>query len=154
MWIGIVVSAVAAIAALVVLAVGFASPTARRRTMGRTPEESPARATPTTRRPVVAALVCGAVVAIVVHPIAGALVAAVTMLERRGPSIIDHVLVGLVGLGYAYVVVQQVRYGTPHGFGGPGAYGKVHGVVMLGTVTYALRLARDHTPTSGRIPPS
>ncbi len=154
MWIGIVVSAVAAIAALVVLAVGCASPTARRRTMGRTPEDSPPRANPTTRRHVVAALVCGAVVAIVVHPLAGALVAAVTMLERRETAILDHVLVGLVGLGYAYVVIQQVRYGTPHGFGWPGAYGKVHGVVMLGTVAYALRLARDRTPVSGRIPPS
>jgi len=50
-------------------------------------------------------------------------------------------------------LIQQVRYGTPHGFGWPGAYGKVHGAVMLGAVAYALRLARDRTTASGRIPP-
>jgi len=154
MWIGIAVSAVSAIAALVVLAAGLVSPTARRRTLGRSLEEVTPRATPTTRRPVAAALTCGAVVAIVVHPLAGVLVAAVTMLERRGPAILDHALVGLVGLGYVYVLIQQVRYGTPHGFGWPGAYGKVHGAVMLGAVAYALRLARDRTTASGRFPSS
>ena len=118
------------------------------------------------RRLAATAIAIGLVIAVFVHPMAGVLAAittAVTMtattmtattVQRRVPTILDHLLVGLVALGYAYIIIQQTRYGTPEGFGWPGAYGKVHGIVLFSTVMFGLRLTRDRPPSSGTIPHS
>jgi hypothetical protein len=119
----------------------------------------------TSRRLAATAIAIGLVIAVFVHPMAGVLAAIITAIttavtmtattvQSRVPAILDHLLVGLVALGYAYIIIQQTRYGTPEGFGWPGAYGKVHGIVLFSTVMFGLRLTRDRPPSSGTIPHS
>jgi hypothetical protein len=154
MWVGIAVSLLGTVLTLLVLA----SRRLRGRRLGRTIPDT-ATSTPSavtnSRRLAGSAMAIGLMIAVFVHPIAGFVAAVVTVIEplveRRERAIIDSVLVGLIALGYAYVIVQQTRYGTPTGFGWPGAYGKVHGVVLFSAVMYGARLTRDRPPSSGTI---
>lgn len=146
MWIGIAVSMLGTLTALLVLA----SSRMRRRTIGRTPPEADSVAS-SSPRIVGTAIVMGLMMAVFVHPVAGVVVAVATILERRPSRALDHLLVGLVVLGYAYIVLQQTRYGAPPGFGWPGTYWKVHGLVFFAVVAYGVRLTRDRTPSSGTI---
>ena len=177
-WIGVAVSLIGTIMALLALA----SRRLRGRRLGRTVVDTgadtvsstPSAAT-TSRRLAATAIAIGLVVAVFVHPVAGVLAAIITAIttavtmtattmtattmtattvQRRVPATLDHLLVGLVALGYAYIIIQQTRYGTPEGFGWPGAYGKVHGIVLFSTVMFGLRLTRDRPPSSGTIPHS
>ncbi|MFZ9158086.1 MAG: PhoH family protein, partial [Ilumatobacteraceae bacterium] len=72
--------------------------------------------------------------------------------ERRRAT--TFVCLLLVSVGYAYIVVQQVRYSTPAGFGWPGVYSKVHGVVLLATVYFTVRCALDSSDESDSLSPS
>jgi hypothetical protein len=176
-WIGVAVSLIGTIMALLALA----SRRLRGRRLGRTEidtvvdtavdavSSTPSAAT-TSRRLAATAIAIGLMIAVFVHPVAGVLAAIITAIttavtmtattmtattvQRRVPAILDHLLVGLVALGYAYIIIQQTRYGTPEGFGWPGAYGKVHGIVLFSTVMFGLRLTRDRPPSSGTIPHS
>ena len=147
MWIGLAVSAVGMIAALVALVTGRL----RRHRIGREPNDAPDDSPNSSTRLLGPAVVSGLVIALFVHPIAGVVAAVVTVVEHRLPPIIDRILVGLVALGYVYILVQQSRYGTPTGFGWPGTYAKAHGVVLFSAVAYGLRLTRDRPSTSGTI---
>lgn len=148
-WVGIAVSLLVTLAALVVLASGRL----RRRRIGHASSDADSVTIPSPRV-VGTAIAIGLVVALFVHPLAGVVAVIVTALERRLPPIIDHLLVGLVALGYVYVLVQQTRYGTPVGFGWPDHYWKVHGLVFFAAVVYGARLTRDRSPSSGTIPHS
>jgi hypothetical protein len=103
---------------------------------------------------VLAAIITAIITAITTAVTMTATTMTATTVQRRVPAILDHLLVGLVALGYAYIIIQQTRYGTPEGFGWPGAYGKVHGIVLFSTVMFGLRLTRDRPPSSGTIPHS
>ena len=137
------------LAALVALASGRL----RRRRIGHASFDADSGTIPSPRV-VGTAVAIGLVVALFVHPLAGVVAVIVTALERRLPPILDHLLVGLVALGYVYVLVQQTRYGTPVGFGWPDHYWKVHGLVFFAAVVYGARLTRDRYPSSGTIPHS
>lgn len=128
LWWGIGISLAVALGALVVLAVG----PWRRRPIGRGSVARPARAS--SRRNVVAGTFV--VIALFVHPLTAVIAASVVAVTRR--RWLERALVAVVALGFAYVVVQQVRYGTPAGFGWPGVYAKVHGAMFAATVTLGL----------------
>jgi len=147
MWIGLAVSAVGMLAALIALVTGRL----RRHRIGREPNDAPDDSPNSSTRLLGPAVISGLVIALFVHPIAGVVAAVVTAVEHRLPPIIDRILVGLVALGYVYILVQQSRYGTPTGFGWPGTYAKAHGVVLFSAVAYGLRLTRDRPSTSGTI---
>jgi hypothetical protein len=161
MWIGVAVSLIGSIMALLALA----SRRLRGRRLGRTEIDTavdtmtsnPSAAT-TSRRLAGAAIAIGFVIAVFVHPLAGVLAAIITfsgpIVERRERGIIDPTLVALVSLGFAYVIIQQIRYGTPNGFGWPGAYAKVHGIILFSALLYGVRLTRGRPPSSGTIPHS
>jgi hypothetical protein len=75
------------------------------------------------------------VVAAFVHPVAALIVTALILGSRR---VAKFTLLAVIALGYAYVVVQQVRYGTPAGFGWPGVYDRVHGPMFAAVIAVAL----------------
>ena len=147
MWIGLAVSAVGMLAALVTLATGRL----RRHRIGREPKDATDDSPNSSTRLLGPAIISGLVIALFVHPIAGVVAAVFTAVEHRLPPILDRILVGLVALGYLYILIQQSRYGTPAGFGWPGTYAKAHGLVLFSAVAYGLRLARDNGNSSGTI---
>ncbi|MFM8562415.1 MAG: alpha-(1-_3)-arabinofuranosyltransferase family protein [Acidimicrobiia bacterium] len=128
MWWGIGVSLAFVLGALVVLAVG----PWRRRPIGRASVARPSTAS--SRRTVVAGTL--GVIALFVHPLTAVVAAGVAAAARR--RLLERTLVAVVAIGFVYVVVQQVRYGTPAGFGWPGVYAKVHGAMFAATLTLGL----------------
>lgn len=89
-----------------------------------------------------------------VNPFAGLVTATVHYFIRERRRTTTFVCLLLVSVGYAYIVVQQVRYSTPAGFGWPGVYSKVHGVVLLATVYFTVRCALDSSDESDSLSPS
>ena len=150
MWLGMVISFVGLIIALSLLVIRRIG----RVVVGRRPIPVDTDLPRFARSVIGGAIVFGVVLTLFVHPIAGVAVATATIMERRRRANIERLFVVLIALGYAYVIFQQIRYGTPHGFGWPGAYAKVHGLVLFAAVTYGLRLARDDGSSSGTIPDS
>lgn len=145
MWLGIGVSILGLIGCLILL---LPTEQLRRKVLGSATSSvqttsvlQPKSTTPMTPSPLLETVLLGTSVALLVHPIAGVGVALVSKLLRSRPRVVEVACLGMVCAGYAYVVVQQWRYSTPAGFGWPGTYAKVHGLVVLAAVIHALRCA-------------
>ena len=126
MWWGLGLSTVAILTMLVMLATGLR----RRRLGGPSVERDDFR---DSRRFVGAMSLV--VVAAFVHPVTALIVTALILGSRR---VARPTLLAVIALGYAYVVVQQIRYGTPAGFGWPGVYDRVHGPMFAAVIGVAL----------------
>lgn len=147
MWFGIAMSGLVVLLALMVVA----SRRLRRWTIPHGSPESHRRSPTRRRSSLVSIALIAVIVGVLVHPLGGLAMAVLWALGRRRPALVAHSLLAIVGLGYAYIVVQQVRYSTPAGFGWPGSYTKVHGAVLLAVVAYGLGLTQEHDASSDNL---
>ena len=148
MWIGLLVSLMGIALAIAVLLVA----PWRRRAIGSSPDSDDARSW----RPsaIGESIMIAIALCAFVNPFAGLVTATVHYFIRERRRATTFVCLLLVSVGYAYIVVQQVRYSTPAGFGWPGVYSKVHGVVLLATVYFTVRCALDSSDESDSLSPS
>ena len=148
MWIGLLASLLGIAVAVAVLLVA----PWRRRAIGSSPDSEDARSW----RPsaIGESIMIAIALCAFVNPFAGLVTATVHYFIRERRRTTTFVCLLLVSVGYAYIVVQQVRYSTPAGFGWPGVYSKVHGVVLLATVYFMVRCAFDSSDESDSLSPS
>ncbi|MFM8857323.1 MAG: hypothetical protein ACKOI2_09000, partial [Actinomycetota bacterium] len=95
-----------------------------------------------------AAVICFALGAILVTPVWGIPIALAILLCPR--VLLGTLAITSVGIGYIFVVLQQIRTGAQPGFGWPAVFERAHRPMLASLVVYVLSLhmMRPESPVS------
>jgi hypothetical protein len=87
---------------------------------------------------------------LVINPIWGLIIAALSAIFKRHPRLLSAIGWGLVALGLTFLLAQQVRTGAVPGFSWPSVFAKAHSPTLAGLVLLWVVATTDryHSPKS------